>query len=80
MGESGPCRNTGAECARFAKACRLAAAQLGALAEQAKTKLGGGNARVFEIHRMMLDDPGYLGAVHAIIADEHACAEYARLF
>ncbi len=69
--------NAEAERARFAQASRLAAAQLGALAEQAKKTLGGENARVFEIHQMMLDDPDYLDAVHAIIADERACAEYA---
>ncbi len=66
-----------AELARFAAAVALAAEQLDELAETARHTLGDGNALLFEIHKIMLQDIDYINAVTRIIRDDKVCSEYA---
>jgi phosphotransferase system enzyme I (PtsI) len=75
--EKRPIDNTEKEIERFNTARRTAAAQLDALAATMADKIGEENALLFEIHRMMLEDPDYTEPVLEIIKTENVCAEYA---
>lgn len=62
---------------RFETARKAAMEQLGALYQKAMDEVGEEAACLFETHQMMLDDPDYVEAVEALIADEHLNAEAA---
>ncbi|MCR5084364.1 MAG: phosphoenolpyruvate--protein phosphotransferase [Succinivibrionaceae bacterium] len=62
---------------RFEKARLHAIEQLGTLYEASLERLGEGNAVLFQIHQMMLDDPDYVGGITALIESERVNAEYA---
>ncbi len=66
-----------AELARYTKAKEAADAQLHVLYEKALKEVGEANAQIFDIHRMMLDDPDYCDAITGMIETQQVCAEYA---
>jgi len=65
------------ETARFEKARKTAYAQLDGLYREALKKAGEQSAAVFDIHKMMLDDPDYRESVTDIIRAQKVNAEYA---
>ncbi|MGN0377837.1 MAG: phosphoenolpyruvate--protein phosphotransferase [Suilimivivens sp.] len=65
-----------AEKKRFENAVETAKNQLSALYENALKKLGEEHAMIFDVHKMMLEDADFQGAVTAVI-DEGFNAEYA---
>jgi phosphotransferase system enzyme I (PtsI) len=65
------------EAERFENARRTAAEQLDVLSVDMVEKIGKENAVLFEIHRMLLEDPDYTDPITEIIRTESACAEYA---
>ncbi|MDR0636477.1 MAG: phosphoenolpyruvate--protein phosphotransferase [Treponema sp.] len=67
------------EIQRFQAAKQTAAEQLDELATTMADKIGKENALLFEIHRMVLDDPDYLDPIVNMIETERVCAEYAVL-
>lgn len=67
------------EIQRFQAAKQTAAEQLDELATTMADKIGKENALLFEIHRMILDDPDYLDPIINMIETERVCAEYAVL-
>lgn len=69
--------DTDAELHRYEAAKRYAAAQLDTLYRTSARSIGGENARLFEIHRMMLDDPDLVEAITARITNDRCNAEYA---
>lgn len=69
--------DTGKQRIRFEKALSTAVMQLDRLAREAAGKLGAENAALFEVHRMMLEDPDYRDSVYRIIDEEKVNAEYA---
>jgi phosphotransferase system enzyme I (PtsI) len=75
--EKRPIDDTGKEIERFNTARKTAADQLDNLSAVMADKIGGENALLFEIHRMMLEDSGYIDPVLEIIKTEKVCAEYA---
>ncbi|MDR1956804.1 MAG: phosphoenolpyruvate--protein phosphotransferase [Treponema sp.] len=75
--EKQPVSDTAGEIERFQAALRTAAEQLDKLSTEMVEKIGKKNALLFEIHRMMLDDPDFCDPVIAIIERERLCAEYA---
>lgn len=58
-----------AEFDRFTAAVEQAKGQLDGLYREALDKMGEDHARIFEAHRMLLEDAGYLEAVRALICD-----------
>lgn len=64
------------ETARFREALNTAREQLTALYDKAVVDVGEDHAMIFDIHRMLLDDEDYLGAVEAAVG-EGINAEYA---
>ena len=58
-------------------ACEKAKAQLEKLYADAVLEVGEGNAEIFNIHRMMLEDRDYLESIENIINTESINAEYA---
>lgn len=64
------------EAARFREALNTARKQLTALYDKAVVDVGEDHAMIFDIHRMLLDDEDYLGAIEAAIG-EGINAEYA---
>ncbi|MEW6336238.1 MAG: phosphoenolpyruvate--protein phosphotransferase [Acidobacteriota bacterium] len=71
-----PARIAG-EVTRLRDAAARAGAQLGQLAEQARTRVGQEYAAIFEAHRMMLADPALLDEVERVIRAEAVNAEWA---
>lgn len=67
----------GEEYTRFNAARVKAQEQLAGIYDKALDEAGRENAFIFEIHRMILDDEDYLGAVKRIIDTRGATAEYA---
>ena len=65
-----------AERARFLAAVEEAKADLALLYDEALTGVGEEQAQIFEIHRMLLEDEYYLGAVSAKLSEGYQ-AEYA---
>ncbi len=65
------------EIERVKKACKIADKQLEKLYLDAVNEVGEGNAEIFNIHRMMLEDRDYLESIENIIETELINAEYA---
>lgn len=59
------------------EACEKAKKQLEKLYQDAVLEVGEGNAEIFNIHRMMLEDRDYLESIENIINTESINAEYA---
>jgi len=66
-----------AEIQRFQEAKEEAKKQLSALYDKALAEVGEGNAMVFEVHQMMLDDLDYVESVENIIRTQGVNAEFA---
>ena len=66
-----------AEWKRFEAAKGQAVDQLKELYEKALEDVGEANARIFEIHQMMLEDLDYLESIENIIRSQEVNAEYA---
>lgn len=66
-----------AEILRFEDARARAKAELGEVYQKALEQVGETNARVFEIHMMMLDDEDYYGAIRTMILNQSVNAEFA---
>ncbi len=69
--------DTDTEIKRWQAAKETAKEQLKDLYQTALAGVGRDNAKVFEVHRMMLDDPDFVGLVEDIIRSREVCAEYA---
>lgn len=65
------------ELERFAAAKDKAKSQIRELEDKMEQSAGAGSAEIFEIHRMMLDDPDYVHSVEEYILQDRLCAEYA---
>ncbi|MDR0376525.1 MAG: phosphoenolpyruvate--protein phosphotransferase [Spirochaetaceae bacterium] len=65
------------EIERFNAARQTAGEQLDELSATMVEKIGEKNALLFEIHRMMLDDPDFCDPIVKIIETQRLCAEYA---
>ncbi|MBW4081431.1 phosphoenolpyruvate--protein phosphotransferase [Paenibacillus sp. S150] len=65
------------ELARFAAAVHLAGIQVRELMALTAEKLGEAEAKIFEAHLLVLDDPELLGSVRELIVAQGATAEYA---
>ena len=70
-------RDTAAEIERFEKAKAEAIAQLGEIYDKALREVGEANARIFEIHVMMIEDEDYNDAIVGMIRSQSVNAEYA---
>lgn len=68
--------DTEAELSRFEKAAAQAAAELRALAEKASRNVGRWDAKIFEVHAMMIEDVDYREEVTKTILRQKLCAEY----
>lgn len=69
--------NVQEEISRFRQAKEDAIAQLGQLYENSVKTIGEASAAIFEIHRMMLQDEGFIEAIENIISTQSVNAEYA---
>lgn len=69
--------NPEAEIARFEEAKAKAIEQLGELYDKAVQEVGEGNAMIFQVHQMMLDDLDYVEAITNMITTQEINAEYA---
>ena len=69
--------NTEKEIQRFKDAAREAQKQIGKIYEKALTESSATDASIFEAHKMILDDPEFVGAVENKINSEKVCAESA---
>lgn len=65
------------EIVRFQEACKKASLQLTERYEEAVEKVGEENALIFDIHKMMLEDEGFLEAIEEMIASEGVNADFA---
>lgn len=66
-----------AELDRFHAARDKSKRQIREIEDKMEKTAGEDCARIFQIHRIMLDDPDYVGTVREIIEREGLCAEYA---
>ncbi len=66
-----------AELARFKEAQDKADQQLEHLCEKARIDVGEEEAQIFEAHRLLLKDAGYVSSITKFIRERHANAEYA---
>ncbi len=69
--------DTEAELARLKEAAKEAAEQLQKLYETSVKSIGESGAAIFEVHRMMLEDEGFVGAMENTISTQSVNAEYA---
>jgi len=65
------------ETERYRKAKEEAASQLQKLYEVAAATVGSAEASIFEMHKMMLDDPEYVNGIEGMINDQGVNTEYA---
>ena len=65
------------EILRFETAKEKAIDQLGELYEKAVQEVGEGNAMIFQVHQMMLDDLDYVEAITNLITTQQVNGEYA---
>lgn len=70
-------KDTVAEIERFRGAQSQAVAQLDALRTSTAADLGEDKAQLFDAHKLMVQDPGYVDNVERMITDEGVNAEYA---
>ncbi len=70
-------KNVQSEFSRFESAKKKAVAQLSELYEKALKEVGEANARIFEIHTMMVEDEDYNEAITEMINSQRVNAEYA---
>jgi len=70
-------QDTQKEWERFELARKTAEKQLLELYEKAISEVGEENAMIFEIHRMMLEDPDYLDSIKTAICEQRMNAESA---
>ncbi len=70
-------KNVQGELCRFESAKKKALDQLSELYEKALKEVGEANARIFEIHAMMVEDEDYNEAITEMINSQHVNAEYA---
>ncbi len=66
-----------AEIKRYETAARKAADELRSLAGQAEKSIGSWDAKIFEVHAMMVEDVDYTEEVVNTIRRQKLCAEYA---
>lgn len=69
--------DTDKELARVEKAKEAAIRQLKDIYEKALSDVGKSNARIFEIHIMLIEDEDYNSSIKEIIETQHVNAEYA---
>ncbi len=69
--------NPAAEIARFEEAKAKAIEQLDELYNKAVQEVGEGNAMIFQVHHMMLDDLDYVEAITNMITTQEINAEFA---
>ena len=69
--------DTSSEIQRFESAKDKAIEQLGELYDKAVQEVGEGNAMIFQVHQMMLDDLDYVEAITNMITTQQVNAEYA---
>ncbi len=69
--------NPAAEIARFEEAKAKAIEQLDELYNKAVQEVGEGNAMIFQVHQMMLDDLDYVEAITNMITTQEINAEFA---
>lgn len=69
--------DTISEIERFEVAKSVAKDQLHSLYEKAVKEVGEVNAQIFEVHQLMLDDPGYVESITHIIESQNVNSEYA---
>lgn len=69
--------DTDAELKRFEEARSKAGQQLEVLYDKALAEVGEDNAMIFDIHKMMLEDPDYLESIRTYIRDQNVNAESA---
>ena len=69
--------NTQAEIIRFQEAKRMQTIELQMLYEKALDNVGEKDARIFEIHKMILEDVDFCGAITKMIELQKVNAEYA---
>lgn len=62
---------------RFGKAKEVTLEELTQVYEKALVEVGEANAQIFDIHRMMVEDPDYNESVKSIIETQMVSAEYA---
>lgn len=72
-----PVVDVSGEIERFNAAKETAVTQLRELSKTMTEKIGEENARLFEVHGMMLQDPDLIGPIEKIIREQRLCAEYA---
>ena len=65
------------ELTRFEEAKRKAVLQLRRLYKNMKKSVGSGNAAIFEMHEMLLEDVEYCGSIRSLIMDQNVNLEYA---
>ena len=70
-------QNKDFELKKVDNACQVAKSQLDKLYQEAIQEVGEGNAEIFNIHKMMLEDKDYLESIENIILTESINAEYA---
>jgi phosphotransferase system enzyme I (PtsI) len=70
-------QNPPAEINRLIQAVEAVQVMLVALQEHTQQVVGEKEARIFEVHRMFLDDPAFAGVIKAIIREEQLNAEAA---
>lgn len=69
--------DSNSEIERFRSACADATCELDSLYDKACGEVGEANAQIFQIHKLMLEDTDYLGAIENTIATQLVNAEYA---
>ena len=65
------------EIVRFEEGLKTSTDQLSKLYKKALESVSENEAEIFEVHKMMLEDEGFLNAIKDKIKDEKVCAEYA---
>lgn len=69
--------NIDKELTRFNAALEVAKSELETLYNEAIDKVGEENALIFDVHKMMLEDPDYIENIEGLIKEEKVTAEYA---
>ena len=75
--QPGLAAETSVEKARLAEALTEAGKQLREVYDRALREVGEADARIFEVHRMLLEDVDYVGLIENTIESQRVNAEYA---